>query len=342
MRRLRNPVWNPDERRVRAVVRLLGQLVLLLATVVVLGLAFAFVAIPLGLVTPQQPQPPTADLGLGLLALSAVMFTIATLASVTLAGWWLDRRRLRDFGLRLDRWWWRDLLAGLVLGAVLIGVVVAALTVAGWVEVTDTLVVPADTDPAAVVALVLVAVLGIGISEELLMRGYQLTNVAEGLRGALGPRGGLLAAVLVTAVIFGVGHGLNPNSDVLSTANLVVAGVFFGVAYAVTGRLALPIGVHVTWNLFLGPVFGFPVSGMELTAASVVATESVGPEVVTGGAFGPEGGLLGLAAPLLGIAAVLAWVRLTHGSVRLATSITGPPRGRAAPGGAEAPPTVQR
>lgn len=336
---MRNPVWNPDERRVRALVRLVGQLVLLLAVVLVFGFALVLVAVPLGLVTPQPPRPSGTALGLGVLALSVVVFTIATVASVALAGWWLDRRRLRDFGLRLDRWWWRDLVAGAVLGAVLIGLVVAALTVAGSVEVTDTLVAPADTDPAAVVALVLVAVLGIGLSEELLMRGYQLTNVAEGLRGALGPRGGLLAAVLVTAVIFGVGHGLNPNSDVLSTTNLVVAGVFFGIAYAVTGRLALPIGVHVTWNLFLGPVFGFPVSGMELTSASVVATESVGPELVTGGSFGPEGGLLGLAAPLLGIAAVLGWVRLTHGAVRLATSITSPPRGRAAPD--EAPPTAR-
>lgn len=338
---MHNPVWNSEERRVRALVRLLGQLVLLLAVVVVLGFAVALVAVPLGLVTPQPARPPATALGLGLLALSAAMFTVAAVASVTLAGWWLDRRRLRDLGLKLDRWWWRELLVGLVLGAVLIGLVVAVLTVAGWVEVTDTLVGPAGTDPVAVVVLVLVAVLGIGISEELLMRGYQLTNVAEGLRGGLGPRGGLAAAVLVTAVIFGVGHGLNPNSDVLSTANLIVAGIFFGIAYAVTGRLALPIGVHVTWNLSLGPVFGFPVSGMELTSASVVATESVGPEWVTGGAFGPEGGLLGLAAPLLGIAAVLAWVRLTHGSVRLATSITNPPRGRAAPEGAEAPPTAQ-
>lgn len=321
-------VWNAEERRVRALLRLAGQLAVLLAAVMLLGFVVAFVAIPLGLVGPQQPQPEMGRLELGLLAVSTVMFTIATLASVAVAGRFLDRRRLRDFGLALDGRWWRDLLAGSVLGAALISVVVGVLLAGGWADVTGTLVAPAGANPAALVGLVLVAVLGIGISEELLIRGYQLTNLAEGLRGGLGPRGGLLAAVLVTAVIFGVLHGLNPDADVLSTVNLVVAGVFFGLAYTLTGRLALPIGTHVTWNLFLGPVFGFPVSGMELSSASLVATEPVGPELLTGGAFGPEGGLVGLAAPLLGIVALLAWVKLTSGSLRLDPAVANPPAER--------------
>lgn len=162
----------------------------------------------------------------------------------------------------------------------------------------------------------LVVVLGVGISEELLIRGYQMTNIAEGLRDRLGPRAGLLVAVLVTAAIFGLLHSANPNSDVLSTVNLIVVGVFLGLGYALTGRLGLLIGVHLTWNLFPGPVFGFPVSGWTgLSSASLVATESVGPELLTGGAFGPEGGLLALAASLLGIAGVLGWARLTRGSM---------------------------
>lgn len=325
---MRSLVWNAEERRVRALLRLVGQLVVLLAAVMLLGFVVAFVAIPLGLVSPQQPRPEMGQLELGLLAVSTVAFTTATLASVAVAGRFLDRRRLRDFGLALDEPWWRDLLAGLVLGAALISMVVGVLLAGGWAEVTGTLVAPAGANPAALVGLVLVAVLGIGISEELLIRGYQLTNLAEGLRGGLGPHGGLLAAVLVTAVIFGALHGLNPDADVLSTVNLVVAGVFFGLAYTLTGRLALPIGAHVTWNLFLGPVFGFPVSGMELSSASLVATEPVGPELLTGGAFGPEGGLLGLAAPLLGIAALLAWVKLTSGRLHLDPAVANPPTER--------------
>lgn len=50
---MRSLVWNAEEGRVRAVLRLAGQLVGLLAAVMLLGFVVAFVAIPLGLVGTQ-------------------------------------------------------------------------------------------------------------------------------------------------------------------------------------------------------------------------------------------------------------------------------------------------
>jgi hypothetical protein len=93
--------------------------------------------------------------------------------------------------------------------------------------------------------------------------------------------------------------------------------------YVVTGELALPIGVHVTWNLFQGTVYGLPVSGTT-QGLSVVAVEQRGPALVTGGAFGPEAGLLGAAAAVLGAASILAWVRWREGSVGVDPSLVTP------------------
>ena len=73
----------------------------------------------------------------------------------------------------------------------------------------------------------------------------------------------------------------------------------------VTRALWLPIGLHFAWNFFQGPVFGFPVSGTQ--TSTLLQLEPVGPELLTGGRFGPEASLVGVAAELLGIALLWWW-----------------------------------
>ncbi|MFC7196576.1 CPBP family intramembrane glutamic endopeptidase [Halosimplex aquaticum] len=193
---------------------------------------------------------------------------------------------------------------------------------AGFLRVTGTLVSRADPSlavgpgvPVAVaVALTFAYFVGVGVFEELLFRGYLLTNVAEGLDGwfGVGRRGALAAAVALSSLAFAAGHWMNPNVTPLAVANIALFGTLFAASYLLTERIAVAIGFHVTWNFAIASVFGFPVSGFT-TPATVVAVEQSGPELVTGGSFGPEGGLVALVAFAVGVAALGWWVRLREG-----------------------------
>jgi hypothetical protein len=82
-----------------------------------------------------------------------------------------------------------------------------------------------------------------------------------------------------------------------------------------TGQIALSIGLHFTWNFVQGNVFALPVSGRITHATSLFAVQQAGPELWTGGAFGPEAGLLGVLAALVGTGAIVLWVRWRYGRV---------------------------
>ena len=105
------------------------------------------------------------------------------------------------------------------------------------------------------------------------------------------------------------------NATVVSTVNLFLAGLFLGLPFLLTDQLAMPIGIHITWNFFQGNVFGFPVSGTSNNETTFIAVHQNGPDMWTGGAFGPEAGLLGLAAIIVGSLLIIWWAKRTRGAV---------------------------
>jgi hypothetical protein len=155
----------------------------------------------------------------------------------------------------------------------------------------------------------------------LFARGYSISNLAEGLNlPRISSKAAVLIAYLFTSIVFGFLHGNNPNATLASSLNLTLAGLFLGLGFVLTGELALPVGLHITWNFFMGHVFGFPVSGVD-DNLSLLAAQQSGPAVWTGGAFGPEGGLLGVAAILFGMLLVWGWVCWTRRGASVHTEL---------------------
>jgi membrane protease YdiL (CAAX protease family) len=299
--------WNPDELRLRALFRVPATAgLLLLAVTLILSLVGAV----------------NGFLGLPSIFPQVVAFSLVTVALVALA-WFVDRRRIRDMGLGLDRQWGLDLTVGLAVGAVMVSVAVGLLVAVGVASVDTTYAVEnpdfsfnaGSTLVGVVYGLLFFTVFA--TLEEVLVRGYLLVNIAEGVR-RFSPtdRRAVIGAIVGTAILFGLLHAANPGGTALSLVNITVAGLFFGVAYAATDRLAFPIGAHIGWNFTVGTLFGMPVSGLR-TDSAVLSVEPNGPALVTGGSFGPEGGVAMLLGLGVGVAVFVWWVRRQYGTLAI-------------------------
>jgi membrane protease YdiL (CAAX protease family) len=328
---MRNIFWDSREHRPRTLWRLVLQIILFLILTLAFGTFAGFIG---GAIIVGGGEMSSAELtdafASGAIISHPLLSTlitgatlIAVLASLWLAGHFLDRRRFADFGLHLNQNWWIDLAFGLALGAVLMSLIFVVEWAAGWITISDTLRTASPERPFALAILSpLLGFLAVGIYEELLFRGYFLKNMAEGLRPA-GAAGAILLSLFISSAVFGIAHAPNPNASVVSSFNIFLAGIFLALGFILTGELAIPIGLHITWNFFQGNVFGFPVSGTT-HSATFIAVQQGGDPLLTGGAFGPEAGLIGVGAIVLGSLLTVAWIRLRYGRVGLYQSLATP------------------
>ncbi len=303
--------WNEGEARLRAAWRLVAHLVLTLGLI-------ALLTLPLGLRSEGRllAQWP------GLRVVQALLRLLATGAGLWLAGRFIDRRPVADYGLHLHRAWWSDLGFGLALGALLVSGGVALGLALGWLTVTGTLQSGSDGLPFGVAILIpLGQYLCIGVYEELFSRGYQLRNLAEGFCTArIGPKGAVWLALLTSAGFFALLHATDEQATLVSLLSVLLAGGTLGLGALVTGEIALPIGYHIAFNLFADTVFGF--GGQPGAPALVIMAP--GGFLAEAGLGSPGGGLAGIGLSFLAMLATVGWVRWGRGEVRLHTELATP------------------
>ena len=154
-----------------------------------------------------------------------------------------------------------------------------------------------------------------GVVEELIIRGVILRLLWR----SFGPT----IAFAVSAVLFGAGHLPNPESSFFAAFCIALeAGVMLGAFYALTGRLWVSIGVHVSWNFTQGYIFGAAVSGVDVGPSLAKSSAVPGyPEWLSGGAFGPEASLPALLV-CSSIGAATLWAAWRAGRFDQATDQT--------------------
>ena len=277
-----------DEPRLRTGWRLVLHAVLTFLILSIIGTLVILALISLG------SSPPGED------AITSPLSNMAPLVAILLATWIarrrLDRRSFQSLGFNFDRYTLLDLGFGLFMPALLFALIFAVEWGMGWIEFQgwawEVLA------PASILRTLMLDFsfwICIGIQEEVLSRGYHLQNLAESLNIHWG--------MFISSAIFALLHITNPNASVMSTLGILASGYFLAFGWWRTRNLWLPIGLHIGWNFFQGSIFGFPVSGLRFSG--LMRFDTGGPNLLTGGDFGPEAGLVIL--PALALGTFLIW-----------------------------------
>ena len=251
----------------------------------------------------QPPADPAAVEGwiMSLLP-TLVALTALPLAGISLATVWvfrrfLDRRSMSDIGFRRPAGGWTlSLLAGTAIGTLII------LLTAGLVIAADGFVLQPGR-PNVITGLMVICLVFLAFQEELVFRGYVITNFVESGRPVLG--------VLLSSLIFWAMHILNPHalSSPWVAVNLFQAGVLLSLAFLASGNLWFPTALHWAWNAAQGPLLGIPVSGVKLTGIWKTQNLTGAPEWLTGGEFGLEASAVTTAVQFVAIGAFAWWLR---------------------------------
>jgi membrane protease YdiL (CAAX protease family) len=261
------------------------------ASAIARALAFLllFMVCEAGLAMAARRALPRVASSLDTLALQAVIQLLAVVAATAIMLRSIDVRPLADVGLDRAAARSRPLVEGALLGGLTIGLACALLIAAGELRVVAA---PAGSSLASAVpltAFLLVAAL----TEELLVRGYLLTALADGI--------GVRWAVVVTSLMFGALHIFNVGATVESILIVTLAGLFLGAIRVAFRGVYAASAAHLAWNWTLAVALHAYVSGIHLDAPDYRTVDG-GPDWLTGGPWGPEGGAAAAAAMLVGLA----------------------------------------
>ena len=187
----------------------------------------------------------------------------------------------------MERHWPADLSLGRLVPHTLLGILVGFIFM---VLVVSTIVAMGDATvtwrgfSVEKQFSVFMMFLAVAVGEEMIFRGVIFRWIDE--------RWNTWVALLISAILFGWMHISNDNATWWSSLAIAVeAGLLLGAAYKWSGSLWVPIGIHWAWNYTQGNIFGLAVSGSE-AGENMLTTIVNGPDIITGGAFGPEASII--------------------------------------------------
>jgi len=176
----------------------------------------------------------------------------------------------------------KESLLGLSISVLCVSLVIFALYIMRYYEVLSAYNV-------TVLLLSLLFYVTAAVLEETIFRGI-IYRIVE---GSLGTNW----ALILSALLFGLIHIPNEHANSVSVVSATAGGLLLGLMFSLTRRLWLPIAFHAGWNWALAS-YGTVVSGVK-DMPTFLQIKMNGPELITGGSFGPENSIITIGLVLI-------------------------------------------
>ena len=225
---------------------------------------------------------------------------------------YIDKESFISLGLKIDKAGALDFFYGIFNSAIVMAGIYFTMLLTGLIEFkglswwTENSDINAQFSFAVlpIILAILWKLIVVAWWEELAFRGMILQNMIKGM--------GLVWAVIVSSLLFGLVHAGNPDATIISTLMIAIVTPQLIYAYLKTGQLWLPIGLHLGWNFFQASIFGFASSGQ--SDPTLITQIPIGPDWLSGGAFGAEGSILVIPFTIASMYLIHWWVKMSRDS----------------------------
>jgi len=188
----------------------------------------------------------------------------------------IDKKPIMDLGLAPLKL--TDIYSGLFLGFIVMSIGFFILRALNEIHILGSNLIISE------LLLSMLIYFLVALSEEILIRGYVLTN----LMGSVNK----YVALSISSLIFSLMHIGNYGYSWFSAFELFIGGLMLGLPYIYTRNLWFPISLHFSWNFFQGTIYGFDVSGSK--GYSLIKQTHINNNIWNGGDFGFEGSILSI------------------------------------------------
>lgn len=248
-------------------------------------------------------------LGQGLLRgyISGSLYFLSVLISLYIQIKYLDKSSFKKYGLKLNNIWFKEFSFGFLIPIIQLSIFFIFLYLTGNLTISNYFTTSSSdyTFIEGFISELFGLVIGSSV-EEIFFRAFLFYLVYEALRTLKkDPTKRALLILFLIAPLFGLAHINNTGATIISTINLGLDAILMCLPFLITGRLGMSIGMHLSWNLFQGTVFGFAISGNVAKASIMKVT--ILDNLITGGPFGAEGSVLFIVLDLIAIAFILLW-----------------------------------
>ncbi len=194
----------------------------------------------------------------------------------------IEKRSFSSIGFNKNNWLKKYSL-GFLIGLAMMSIIVLILFPFGYITVEKNPIQPVGISAISSVLVILFGWIIQGATEEIVTRGWLLNVLSTKYNIGVG--------LLISSTLFGLMHLTNPNVNYIAVINIILVGLFYGLYVIKTNDLWAVCGMHSAWNFAQGNIFGFKVSGLDVSVGSLIDLNLVGSDFVTGGIFGPEAGI---------------------------------------------------